>query len=109
MSYQLDALCHCIGIRKTLEQFGRNLVYSFVSALCAQHHGHQQLEDTAKLQFGAHIARVLPEIVDNIGITFLLSHLFFSTLFAFTFDSFSCIATIKKRQRETVHVAFLLL
>ena len=56
------SLCHCLCIRIMSEQLRCHLINALVSTLRTQDDGHQQLENTAELQFGIHIWHQLTEV-----------------------------------------------
>ena len=75
-------LGHRLGVRILAEQFRCHLIDALVRTLCAEHHGYQQLEDAAKLQFCISLRHLLAEVAENSFVSLFLRHRnFFRFLF----------------------------
>ena len=74
MDFRNVGFRHGECIWKTSEEGRGHLVDSTVGALGTEDCGHQELEGTAKLQFGAYYRHVLTEILENVLIALFAVH-----------------------------------
>ena len=67
-------LGHRLGIGIATEEVGRHLIDTLVGTLGAEHHGHQQLEDTTKLEFGGDLWHLLAEMLQHLSVSLVALH-----------------------------------
>ena len=68
------SLCHRGGIRIVAKEFGSHLIDALVRTLGTQNDCHQQLENTAKLQFRLYLRHFATEELQDICVAFLFIH-----------------------------------
>ena len=76
INLRLFGLCHGLGVGILGKQLWSNHVHPLVGALCAEHHGNQQLEHAAVFQLCGHLWHFLLKMFKDVLISILLPHSF---------------------------------